>query len=334
MSNLREATKRAVWQLRHGELDTEMCLHIAGFLEAALAQPQNDAEAAEIIAGLRHAASNRSNRLQQVHEIDKAIAFLSAPPSSRMRRALEIVQNMIDGEMIANAVTDIRTMKPLKDVVSEALRAGDNHETPPSPERMREVLETIISALDRATGDTDAPYAETDEDYRDQYPVHWAMQKLNALLQSLRAGDNHASAPSEQLPSDDLGAPLERIRTEAARLGYALVPNDREDDPLSARDLTMMDQAWENHKAALPVATVINDNQPGRTAIIEITIDPPTLGLGTKLYASPKTVKLISADEIAEELRIQIRKCGGVISSGSVSINKIAGALLALRGGE
>lgn len=68
-----------------------------------------------------------------------------------------------------------------------------------------------------------------------------------------------------------------------------------DNEPLSTRDLAMIDQAWENHKAALPVATVINDNQPGRTAIIEITIDPPTLPVGTKLYAGPKMFELLSS---------------------------------------
>lgn len=37
------------------------------------------------------------------------------------------------------------------------------------------------------------------------------------------------------------------------------------------------------------VAIVINDNQPGRTALIEITADPPTLEVGTKLYMEPNT---------------------------------------------
>jgi hypothetical protein len=36
-----------------------------------------------------------------------------------------------------------------------------------------------------------------------------------------------------------------------------------------------------------PVATVINDNQPGRTAIIEVMTNPPTLPVGTMLYARP-----------------------------------------------
>lgn len=61
---------------------------------------------------------------------------------------------------------------------------------------------------------------------------------------------------------------------------------------LSARDLSMVDQAWENHKAAVPVATVINDNQPGRTAIIEIRKEPPTLAVGTELYEGPKAIPL------------------------------------------
>lgn len=48
-----------------------------------------------------------------------------------------------------------------------------------------------------------------------------------------------------------------------------------------------IDQAWENFKAAVPVAQVVNDNQPGKTAIIEILSEPPTLGVGTKLFAAP-----------------------------------------------
>ncbi len=40
-----------------------------------------------------------------------------------------------------------------------------------------------------------------------------------------------------------------------------------------------------------PVATVIDDNQPGRTAIIEVMTDPPTLPVGTKLYAEPQELK-------------------------------------------
>lgn len=64
------------------------------------------------------------------------------------------------------------------------------------------------------------------------------------------------------------------------------------DAELSANELAMIDQAWENHKAAIPVATVINDNQPGRTAIIEISKEPPTLTVGTRLYEEAKSVPL------------------------------------------
>lgn len=66
-------------------------------------------------------------------------------------------------------------------------------------------------------------------------------------------------------------------------------PADPHEDcePLSDDDKRLIDQAWETHKAGLPVAVVINDNQPGRTAIIEISKEPPTLTVGTKLYAAP-----------------------------------------------
>lgn len=48
-----------------------------------------------------------------------------------------------------------------------------------------------------------------------------------------------------------------------------------------------VDQAWQTFKAAIPAAVVINDNQSGKTAIIEILTDPPTLAVGTKLFAAP-----------------------------------------------
>ena len=59
---------------------------------------------------------------------------------------------------------------------------------------------------------------------------------------------------------------------------------------LSLEDMRLIDRAWETHKSALPVATVIDDNQPGRTAIIQIDIDPPTLPVGSRLYGQPKAV--------------------------------------------
>jgi len=41
-----------------------------------------------------------------------------------------------------------------------------------------------------------------------------------------------------------------------------------------------------NGQTTAPVARVINDNQPGRTAIVEILCEPPTLGVGTPLFAA------------------------------------------------
>lgn len=98
----------------------------------------------------------------------------------------------------------------------------------------------------------------------------------------------------------------------------------------SNEDLRMIDQAWENHKASLPVAVVINDNQLGRTAIIEITIDPPTLQVGTKLYAGPKAISLgdssVTPEELAEEIRALVKLKGGVVSGAT----DLAKALLSI----
>lgn len=69
-----------------------------------------------------------------------------------------------------------------------------------------EKLLEIISVLDKATGDTDAN-VETDEEYRDEYPVHWAMQKLCELRESLRR--------EEMTESDYTRPPAPETDTEA-----------------------------------------------------------------------------------------------------------------------
>ena len=40
-------------------------------------------------------------------------------------------------------------------------------------------------------------------------------------------------------------------------------------------------------RATIPVARVINDNQPGNAVLVEVYTNPPTLAVGTLLYASP-----------------------------------------------
>lgn len=69
---------------------------------------------------------------------------------------------------------------------------------------------------------------------------------------------------------------------------------DAEMDDQMAHDFAHeVEQGWQNFKSALPVAEVVNDNQPGKTAIIEILTQPPTLAVGTKLYAMPVIVTRI-----------------------------------------
>lgn len=75
----------------------------------------------------------------------------------------------------------------------------------------------------------------------------------------------------------------ERWEAVLAEIDATLSAEDRE---LDADELAMIDRAWEHHKASGPVAKVIDDNQPGKTAIIEILVDPPTLGVGTLLFAA------------------------------------------------
>jgi hypothetical protein len=80
----------------------------------------------------------------------------------------------------------------------------------------------------------------------------------------------------------------ERAADELSDLVLAILSDeetDAFDAELDAADLMKIDEAWEKHKAAGPVAKVINDNQPGKTAIVEILLDPPTLPVGTMLFA-------------------------------------------------
>lgn len=49
--------------------------------------------------------------------------------------------------------------------------------------------------------------------------------------------------------------------------------------------------SWERFKASMPVAKVINDNQPDNQAVIQVLIDPPTLPVGTLLFASRQGVE-------------------------------------------
>ena len=82
---------------------------------------------------------------------------------------------------------------------------------------------------------------------------------------------------------------------------------DAFDEELDAADLMKIDQAWEAFKDAGPVAKVINDNQPGKTAIIEITCDPPTLEVGTELFTSSKAGE---ADALADKVEGLIAEFG------------------------
>ena len=66
---------------------------------------------------LRHLLKLANGNVERL--MDEKAANASA--EARLREALIVVRDMIANEMIANAVTDIKTMKPLKDVVEEAL---------------------------------------------------------------------------------------------------------------------------------------------------------------------------------------------------------------------
>jgi hypothetical protein len=80
----------------------------------------------------------------------------------------------------------------------------------------------------------------------------------------------------------------EKAADELSDLVLAILSDEATDEfdaELDAADLMKIDAAWEKHKAAGPVAKVINNNQPGNTAIIEVLRVPPTLDVGMLLFA-------------------------------------------------
>lgn len=66
---------------------------------------------------------------------------------------------------------------------------------------------------------------------------------------------------------------------------------DTKAEKLTAEEEKMIDAAWEKHKAAGPVAKVINNNQPGWTNIVE-TAPNVTLDIGTPLYSLAAVLEL------------------------------------------
>lgn len=64
-----------------------------------------------------------------------------------------------------------------------------------------------------------------------------------------------------------------------------------DDSPVSPEESLVINDMWERFKASLPVAKVINDNQPGEQAIVHILRDPPTLPVGTLLFTSLQGAK-------------------------------------------
>ncbi|QIB39310.1 hypothetical protein G3A56_15955 [Rhizobium oryzihabitans] len=87
--------------------------------------------------------------------------------------------------------------------------------------------------------------------------------------------------------SDDVAA------TELADLVTAILTDEQAVldaemfDQMTEEFSQEVEQSWQTFKSAIPAAVVINDNQPGKTAIIEILADPPTIPVGTKLFTAP-----------------------------------------------
>lgn len=126
-----------------------------------------------------------------------------------------------------------------------------------------------------------------------QIGIHAAWPALKAWLASFVWEEQAFSRYRDDVLLDGImTAGQARQLAEIFRIKPEYPADPPEDcEPLSDDDKRMIDQAWETHKATLPVARVVDDNQPGRTAIIEISKEPPTLAVGTKLYAAPVVSK-------------------------------------------
>lgn len=112
----------------------------------------------------------------------------------------------------------------------------------------------------------------------------WPYQKtFDAIAAATRIEGGHI-AVSVKAFGETFG-PL-ASHTPAPQPGGVAMDAEVERD-LDATDFALIDAAWEHHRDAVPAARVINDNQPGRTAIIEVLCDPPTLEVGTELYRRP-----------------------------------------------
>jgi hypothetical protein len=108
-------------------------------------------------------------------------------------------------------------------------------------------------------------------------------EKLLKLSQTIL--DQYPSDESYKAAADDLADLVKAILTDEQAAQDAELF-----DEMTEAFSQEIDQGWQNYKSALPVAEVVNDNQPGKTAIVEILTDPPTLAVGTKLYATPVIV--------------------------------------------
>jgi hypothetical protein len=197
-------------------------------------------------------------------EIDRELERLAAAPLGDVREALEACKRIVAdrniNDSVAGMLAAIDALAPAGGALPECITT--DLELPIQPLNISGPV--VREMLERKEADDAAPAPQT------------------AGGKGIQSSDGGCMADFS--PND----PANLAELLANPSGATPAPTD--DEPLSDRDHAMIDQAWENHKAALPVATVINDNQPGRTAIIEITIDPPTLPVGTKLYAGPKMV--------------------------------------------
>ena len=129
-----------------------------------------------------------------------------------------------------------------------------------------------------------------------QHEVKWLFRAMTAAA---------PAAPIPHAEGEEPPVTIEQLMAVDAAY-CAAQPFPEDEWRASDRDRELIDEGWRKLNAAWPVAKVVDDNQPGRMAIIEVLKDPPTLEVGTHLYLAPPPT-----EEPLREALAPCAFCGG-----------------------
>lgn len=110
------------------------------------------------------------------------------------------------------------------------------------------------------------------------YPLDMKAVELADLVKAILEDEQFVIDAGPWAENELLRSALEDIATDEREHG---------DDDWSSyyRMKQAAERALNGEYSRDPVAVVVNDNQPGKTATIQILSEPPTISVGEKLYA-------------------------------------------------